>query len=120
MESNMAGLLMKLFICPTLVLLSDVLFRSINYSNIYQPVTVGLFLALVAHISELFSLGRVSIRMNNVIDFIAAFAVIYASRFYYAGSRITFTGAFLTAVILTISEYFQHSYLIRAGLARKA
>jgi uncharacterized membrane protein YjjP (DUF1212 family) len=116
----MTGLLMKLFICPTLVLLSDLLFRGINYSNIYQPVTVGLFLALAAHISELFSLGRVSIWINNTIDFIAAFAIIYISQFYYTGSRITFTGAFLAAVILTISEYFQHSYLIRSGLVRKA
>jgi len=118
-QFTMPGLIMKLFLYPVIVLLSDAILGNVNYENIYQPVTIGLFLALLAHVSELFSLRRGTFWINNVIDFTVAFLVVYFSRFVYTGALITFTGAVITAILLAVSEYFQHLYLIRIRLAGK-
>ncbi|MFZ5986053.1 MAG: DUF2512 family protein [Bacillota bacterium] len=115
----MTGLLMKLVICPVTLLISDVLFNGVNYYNIYQPIIVGIVLAVAAHMMELLLLRKGTLRMSNIADFIAAFAIVYLSQFLLPFAAVTFTGALFTAALLTITEHFQHLYLIKSGKTRK-
>lgn len=115
----MVGFIIKLFVCPTVVYLSDFMFRDVYYPALYQPILVGLVLAVAAHIMELFILRRGTFWISNIMDFFAATAIVYFSAFFFTGARITYIGAMLTAFFLAVTEYFQHLWLIRTGKAEK-
>lgn len=116
----MIGLIMKLIVCPLVVILSDALLDSVNYASIYQAIGVGIVLALLAHTMEVMVLRKGTFWISTAADFIAAFAVVYLSQFVLYGTFITFTGALITALLLTVTEYFQHSYLNKTEKTRKS
>jgi len=49
----------------------------------------------------------------------AAFAIVYLSQFVLRDVSITFFSAILTAILLTVTEYFQHNYLIKTDKTKK-
>ncbi|OYD08253.1 DUF2512 family protein [Paludifilum halophilum] len=116
----MIGLLVKLIVCPSVVLLSTAMFADVYYPYIYQPIIVGLVLAVVGHMMELLLLKRGTFWLSNIMDFIAATAIVYFSAFFFAGAQMTVIGALLTGFLLTVAEYFQHLWLIRTGKTQKA
>lgn len=111
---------MKLIICPITLIISDLLIWGIDYTNIYQPIIVGVILAVLAHTMELFLLKRETFWTSNIADLIAAFAVVYLSQFFIPDARVTLLGALLAALLLFLTEYFQHLYLLRSGKVKKA
>lgn len=115
----MVGLIMKLIICPVTLIISDVLFRGLNYATVSQAIIVGVVLALSAHMMELLLLRKENFWISTIADFIASFAIVYFSQFFFANARITFSGALFAAILLTFTEYFQHMYLIKTGRTRK-
>lgn len=120
-ESTLAGLLIKLVVCPAVVLLSAyVLFADVYYPSLYQPIVVGLVLAIAAHMMEVFMLRPGTLWISTAMDFVAATVIVYFSEFFFTGARITFVGAMLTAFLLSITEYFQHKWLIQSGRTEKA
>lgn len=119
----MAELLIKFFVCPIIIVLIDILSSDVDYQAVYQPIVVGLFLAVAGRIMESFSLKEkapvMSVWISNVLDFIIAFAVVYFSQYYYLGSRITFFGALVTALIVAVTEHIQHIIFINRALREK-
>ncbi|SEN00589.1 DUF2512 family protein [Lihuaxuella thermophila] len=115
----MAGFIIKLIVCPVVVLLSSFLFREVYYPSFYHPVIVGIVLAIAAHAMEIVFLRRGTFWLSNLMDFIAATAIVYISSYFFPGSRVTWVGATLTAFLLAVTEYFQHLWLLRTGKTDK-
>lgn len=114
------GLIVKLFVCPLTVIASDLLFPNVNYSNIYQPIIVGLVLAVMAHIMDVLLLKRGTFWMSNISDFIAATLIVYVVSLFFSGAVVTFFGAILTGLLLAFTEYVQHLWLLRSGKTKKS
>ena len=85
----MSPFFIKLLICPTAVLLVDILSTEVDYRAIYQAVLVGLFLAVLGRVMEGITLKRRTAWISTVIDFIAAAVVLYFSPLLFPGSRVT-------------------------------
>ena len=115
----LTGLLIKLIVCPIAIIISDYLFTSVNYLTIYQQIGVGILLALASHFMEVLFLQRGSFWISNVLDFVAAFVIVYFSQYFLRGSFVDIIGAIYVAILLTITESIQHLYLIRSGKSEK-
>lgn len=115
----MTGLLIKIILCPIVIILSDYLLPSVNYFSIYQQIGVGIVLALSSHYIEVLFLQRGSFWISNTLDFIAAFLIVYFGQYVLRGSSIEYIGAIYAALILTATELVQHLYLIRLREADK-
>ncbi|KNY27971.1 DUF2512 family protein [Pseudobacteroides cellulosolvens] len=111
----MTGFIIKLFICPIILIISDALFNNVNYANLYQPIIIGLILAVLAHTMEVLLLRKGTLWTSNAVDFIASVIIVYITQFFLQGAKITFLGALFTSVLLSVTEYFQHLYLIKSG-----
>ncbi|MCC5910890.1 MAG: DUF2512 family protein [Clostridiaceae bacterium] len=116
----MIGLLIKLVVCPAVVLLGSILLDGINYTSLYQPTIVGLILAILAHMMEVVILRPGSSVISHLMDFVVASLFIYYSQLFFANVTITIYAAMITAFLLTITEYFQHEWLIRTGRTKKS
>ncbi|SFI83885.1 DUF2512 family protein [Thermoflavimicrobium dichotomicum] len=107
----MKGWIVKLFVCPAVVWISTFLFQDVYYPAPYQSLVTGLILAIVAHLMELMVLRPGTFWLSTGADFLAATVIVYISQWFFAGSRITWAGALLTAFFLAVTEYFQHIWL---------
>lgn len=112
----MVGLIAKLVICPIAILISNALF-GLQYT-LEQALTVGFILGIFAHVMEFFILRKETLWMSTAIDFIAALAIIHLSQLLLRNVSINLMGTLLTALLVTIGEYFLHSYLIRTSEAK--
>jgi uncharacterized membrane protein YeaQ/YmgE (transglycosylase-associated protein family) len=115
----MLGLIVKLIVCPLTVILASVIFPNVNYTAFYQPIIVGLILAVSAHMMEVFLLKRGTFWISTIADFIAATIIVYVVSLFQVAT-VTFLGAILTAILLTITEIVQHQWLIRSGRTQKS
>lgn len=116
----MIGLIIKLIVCPLVVLLSMAIFPNVNYTSIWHPIIVGLILALGAHMMEVFMLKKGTYWISTVMDFVAATLIVYFVSMFFAGAEVTFFGALLTGFALTLTELPQHSYLIKSKKTQKS
>ncbi|WLD91712.1 DUF2512 family protein [Alkalihalobacillus sp. AL-G] len=116
----MTGLLIKLVVCPVTVLLAFFIFPNVDYTNLWQPIIVGLVLAIGAHLMEVFLLNEQTFRMSNVLDFFAAAIIVYFVSVMLPNAEVTIMGALLTATLLTLTEIPQHTYLIKTDKTRKS
>lgn len=110
----MTGFLIKLVVCPSVVYLADLLFTQVNFTEPYQPLIVGLVLAIATHAMELALLRPGTVWLSTLVDFAAAAAIVFLGG-YLLDARITVTGALLTAGMLAVTEYFQHIALNTSG-----
>lgn len=115
----MTGIMMKIIICPLVVGLSAFIFPNVSYSQFYQPIIVGVILAVAGHLMELILLREETIIINDVVDFIASVIIVYFVSNLFLGAAVTFFGAILTAIFLTITEIPTHRWLVRSGRAEK-
>jgi uncharacterized membrane protein HdeD (DUF308 family) len=115
----MLGLLVKLIVCPLTVMVAWFLFENVNYNAFYQPVIVGLLLAIAGHLMEVFLLKNGTFWITTSVDFIAATLIVYYVSLYQAAT-VTFFGAILTAALLVLTEIVQHRWLIRTGRTQKS
>lgn len=116
----MTGFLMKLIIFPLVLFIADKIIPGIDYSSGYQPIIVGVVLAIVAHVAELLILKEGTLWVSTIADFVLAGVVVYYGTLWLPGTRITLAGALITAVVLTGIELYEHVYLTRSGRTRKA
>jgi uncharacterized membrane protein YeaQ/YmgE (transglycosylase-associated protein family) len=116
----MTGLIIKLIVCPITVILASYIFPNVEYANLWQPIIVGLILAVSAHMMEVFLLKEGTFLTSTLMDFGAATLIVYFVSLFLVGTEVTFFGALLTGVLLTITEIFQHRYLIQSGRTRKS
>ncbi|UOE96098.1 MULTISPECIES: DUF2512 family protein [Bacillaceae] len=116
----MLGLVVKLFVFPTFVILSSFIFPQVYYANLFQPIVVGLLLAVSAHIIELFILKKGTLWISTVADFVAiTILTFFLSLILFPTSYVMLSGAMLTALVLSITEVLQHLWLIQSGRAIK-
>ncbi|MGC4379376.1 DUF2512 family protein [Fictibacillus sp. Mic-4] len=116
----MTGLLIKIFVCPTILIIASFILPNVHYSSAYQAAIVGLVLALVGHMMEVMLLREDTLVLSAVLDFFASTLIVYFVSAWLPNTTVTFPGAILTAVLLTIAEIPLHRYLVRSGQARKS
>ena len=114
----MTGLIMKLIFTPFLLLATNY-FLGFNYTTT-QSVLVGFIIAVVGHMMEVLVLKRGTLWISTVSDLVVAFAIIYLSQFFFANVIVTLSDALITALILAVIEYLQHSILIKTGKTKKS
>ncbi|MGJ9384033.1 DUF2512 family protein [Salipaludibacillus sp. CF4.18] len=115
----MIGLIIKIFVCPITVMIAWLIFPNVEYSTIYQPIIVGLILAFSAHVMEVFILKKGTFWLSAILDFIAATVIVYVVSFFQV-AQVSFFGAILTAVLLSVTELVQHNWLIKSGRTEKS
>lgn len=116
----MFGLIMKIIVCPILLLISDYLLTSVYFTYVYQAIIVGIALAIVGHLMELLLLQRKTVWVNTVLDFLAAFTIIFLSQYVTRGIIITVSGALIVAIAVALIEHFLHLYLVSSGKTKKS
>jgi hypothetical protein len=115
----MLGLIIKLVICPFTVWFASIIFPNVNYTALYQPIIVGLILAVSAHMMEILLLKRGTFWVSTVADFMAATLIVYFVSLFQVAT-VTLFGAILTAILITITEIIQHRWLIQSGRTKKS
>lgn len=114
------GLLLKVIVVPAIVLISDFLIASVFYPAYYQPILVGVVLALIGHLLDKMFLRPGTLWATTALD-IAAFAIVlYLSAYFFPGARMPLDGALLTALFLGLTEYYYHRWLIDREIENKA
>lgn len=117
---SLTSLFLKLILVPVIVLLSDFLIANVFYPSFYQPIIVGIVLAVVGHVMENVLLRRGTLWVTTALDIVASSIILYVSVYFFPGSRMTLDGALLTALFLGITEYFYHLWLIRSERVEEA
>lgn len=115
----MSSLLMKIIMCPLVVIIADFLFPNVDYANIWQPIIVGLVLAAAGVIMEYMILQRGTLWISTFADAVVSLIIVYFVSNSFPDVEVTFFGALLTAVLLGVVEYFTHLWLIQSGRAKK-
>ncbi len=116
----MTGFLIKLIMCPLILYLTDYISPAVNYGSVYQPLILGLILAVAAHLLEVYLLEKGTLWVSTLADFVAASFIVYFGTLLLPEASITFGGALLAAGLLTVAEYYLHLYLIRTGKTQKS
>lgn len=116
----MTGLLLKIIVCPVVVLIMDWMTDEVYYPTWLQAIVVGLVLAAAGHLMEVMWLKPGRLWMMTILDFFASAAILFISQFFLAGAYVSMIGALLTASFLAITEYILHRWLIREGMTEKA
>ncbi|MEH7238470.1 DUF2512 family protein [Bacillus sp. JJ1562] len=116
----MTGFIMKIILLPLVVALCSGIFDSVDYVSWYQPIVVGIVLAIVGHLVEVMMLRRNTTVMTDIADFIAAAILVYFVSLFLDGARVTLWGAILTALVITLVEIPIHRWLVRSGRAEKS
>ncbi|MEW9667796.1 DUF2512 family protein [Ammoniphilus sp. 3BR4] len=116
----MSGLLMKIIVCPAVVLMVNWMTDEVYYPTWLQAVVVGLVLAAAGHLMEVIWLKPGRLWVMTILDFFASAAIVFMSQFFIAGAYVSMVGALLTASFLAITEYFLHRWIIREEMAEKA
>lgn len=116
----MTGLIMKIILLPLVVAICSGIFDSVDYVSWYQPITVGVTLAIIGHLMERAMLRRNTTVMTDIADFITAALVVYLLSLFLDGARVTLWGAILTAIVITLVEIPIHRWLVRTGRTEKS
>lgn len=111
----MTGFLFKRLSCPVVLYLAHRLLPGINFATLFQVFIVGLVLSATIHLMEVLMLKRGTLWKNTVLDLGITTGIIYLSQFFLPGATVSAGGAFTAGIILTVSEYFLHRYLIASG-----
>ncbi|MGO4889601.1 DUF2512 family protein [Anaerobacillus sp. MEB173] len=114
----MLGLIVKIFVCPITVMIAWLIFPNVEYSALYQPIIVGLILAIAAHMMEVVILRKGTFWISTIVDFIAATLIVYFVSLFQV-AQVTFFGAILAAVLLSVTELAQHNWLIKSVRTQK-
>jgi len=115
----MLNLIMKLIILPIAVTFAGYMLINVNFSAAYQPIVIGLTLAVAGHLLEWALLSKNTFWLSLIVDFVTAAVIIYFSGYFFFNADVTFLGAVVTALFLTAIELFVHLWLVRSGRARK-
>ncbi|MDA8353054.1 MAG: hypothetical protein M0Z65_07695 [Firmicutes bacterium] len=115
----MTGWILKLIICPIVILLSDFMFSDLSYPSPYSVVLTGAILALANHFMEVAMLRPGTFWISNMMDFLTSVTIISVSSWMIPGARAALPGILLTAFLLTVTEYFQHLWLLRSDKTEK-
>ncbi len=106
---------MKIILLPLVVAICSGIFGNVDYVSWYQPIVIGVVLAIIGQIMEAIMLNRKTTVMMDIADFIVAALVVYFVSQFLNGAFVTFWGAILTALVITLIEIPVHRWLVRSG-----
>jgi hypothetical protein len=115
----MFNFIQKIIITPIVLLIAASLLTNVHYVYTYQPIVIGVTLAVAGHLLEWALLSRNTFWLNTIADFVLSTLMIFILSYFFAGAEVTFMGAVVTALFLTVIEFFVHMWLIRSGRAVK-
>ncbi|WP_246943962.1 DUF2512 family protein [Bacillus pinisoli] len=116
----MTSLFMKVIICPLVVTLSAYILPNVNFTNMFQPILIGLTLAIAGTLMEYLFLREGSVWTSTFLDFIAATIIVYVFPIWMDGAVVTFLGAIVVALFLAVTEHFSHIYLVKTNKTQKS
>lgn len=116
----MTDLITKIIICPLTLIISDYLFRDVYYPYNYQPIFIGVIIAVAGYLIDLILLKPGTAIISTLADFLADFILVYFSQFILPSTVVTLMSAVLIATILAVIEYFEHVYLVRNYKMKKS
>jgi membrane-bound metal-dependent hydrolase YbcI (DUF457 family) len=99
-------LIMRLFAASVILLVSNIIFGGVYYPEIYQPITVGVFAALLLHSMEIFTVQAGTPWVYNTINFFGAFFTVLISGYIMPAAYVSLLGALLTALLFAAAEHF--------------
>ena len=109
----MIRLINKLILYPATLLISNIILSGIDYSNAYEPIIIGLLLALLSHMLETIILKKGTLWINTGIDYIAAFLLIYLSQYIFNDSHIAVFPTLFISSLIIIFEFFNHLFFLQ-------
>jgi len=115
----MTSLVIKIFSVPLGVIIASWLFPNVEFTRLYQPIIVGLVAAGLGLIMEYWVLRKGTLWLSTFSDLIAGWVIVYGVSLLFTTAYVSVWGAFWTAVLLTVIEYFLHRFLIVKGLTKK-
>lgn len=115
----MLNLIMKIIICPIVLLIAAAMLTNVNYLYTHQPIVIGVTLAVAGHLLEWALLSRATFWISIIADFVSSTLIIYVLSYFFVDAAVTFFGAMVVALFLTVIEFFVHMWLIRSGRAVK-
>ncbi|WP_042223632.1 DUF2512 family protein [Oceanobacillus manasiensis] len=115
----MTGMLLKLIITPLGIIIASWLLPNVQFAYWYQPILIGALLAVIGYTAELMLLSKKTKGSVLALDFVISAVGIYIGAWVFANTGVTPLGAILTAVLLVITEIFQHNWLIQSGKIKR-
>ncbi|MGE5417712.1 MAG: DUF2512 family protein [Acidobacteriota bacterium] len=111
------NLAIKLLMCPAIIWAVAQGFRDVHYMHFSQVLGVGWLIAVIGYSFDEYMLVQSKSPAANVwrallMDVALTTLVVWASSAVLVGTRVTFVGALLTAVLLGIGEYLIHYWLL--------
>lgn len=111
---KLTSFLLKIIALPLIIGLASYILPNVHFTNFWQPVILGVVLAIIGTLMEGILLRTNTVTLSTVLDFIVATIVLYfGATFFTDAAYITFAGAVITALIIGIAEHFTHRYLMR-------
>ncbi len=112
--------IMKLILLPLIVAICSGIFDSVDLVAWYQPIGIGVLLAILGYFMEKAMLRRDTTVMTDIADFVTAALVVYFLSLFYDGARVTLWGAILTALVITLVEIAIHRWLVRSDRTERS
>lgn len=113
----MSGFIVKLIVCPVGIILASWIFPNVDFALWYQPIVIGVVLAVIGHFMEVFMLRENTNWISTALDFFIATLVVFYGAQLFMGAHVTFWGAVLTGIVIAVTEIFQHYWLLQTGRA---
>ncbi|MDL4841155.1 DUF2512 family protein [Aquibacillus rhizosphaerae] len=115
----MLGFLVKLIVCPVTVIIAWMLFPNVDFFYWFQPVIIGVILAVASHLMELILLNENTVGFSTFMDLIASIIIVYYASMLQTNSEVTFLGAIFTGALLGVTEIIQHRWLVEKNRTQK-
>ncbi|MGV3489556.1 MAG: DUF2512 family protein [Tuberibacillus sp.] len=108
------NLILKLALSPIIIIICDLFTPNlINYNAVYEAIVIGLFVGIVNFAIEWLMLARGTLWVTTIIDFIVTCAIVFFGTSFYPDAFMSTLGALIVTVIISIMEFFLHSWLLR-------
>ncbi|MDY0396603.1 DUF2512 family protein [Virgibacillus halophilus] len=111
----MGGFILKIILCPVAVLFASWLLTNVTFSNWYQPIVLGIVIAIVGYFMEVLMLRKDTNWLATLLDFFMATAIVYFGSLMFVNSFVSFWGAVFTGLLVAATEVFQHYWLLHSG-----
>ena len=108
------NLILKLVLSPVIIIICDLFSPyQINYNAVYEAIVIGLFVGIVNFALEWLMLGRGTLYVTTILDFIITMCIVFFGTMLYEDALVSTLGSLIISVIITIMEFFLHTWLLR-------
>lgn len=101
----MRNAITKIIAHPLGLYILAALMANVNYTSVYEIITVGIILAAVAYGFDALFLRNISYSTNAIIKGVIIGFLVWLSQFVFVGSFVSIWGAVAVGIVLGIVEY---------------